>query len=45
MVLRPPNLIRWIQDPPGVDPLTAMPKLGVSEADARDIASILYTLR
>ena len=41
----PPNLVRWIQDPPGVDPMTAMPKLGVSEADARDIASFLYTLR
>jgi cytochrome c1 len=41
----PQNLIRWIQDPPGVDPMTAMPKLGVSEADARDIASYLYTLR
>ena len=41
----PENLIRWIQDPPAVDPLTAMPKLGVSESDARDIASYLYTLR
>jgi hypothetical protein len=28
-----------------VDPLTAMPDLGVSEADARDIASYLYTRR
>jgi cytochrome c len=36
------NLIRWITDPPGVDPLTAMPNLGVSEATARDIASFLY---
>jgi cytochrome c len=41
----PQNLIRWIQDPPGVDAMTAMPKLGVSETDARDIASYLYTLR
>ena len=41
----PQNLIRWIQDPPAVDPLTAMPKLGVSESDARDIASYLYTLK
>ena len=41
----PENLVRWIQDPPAVDPLTAMPKLGVNEADARDIASYLYTLR
>ena len=41
----PNNMIRWIQDPPAVDPMTAMPKLNVSEADARDIASYLYTLK
>jgi cytochrome c len=41
----PENLIQWIQDPPKVDQKTAMPKLGVTEADARDIAGYLYTLR
>ncbi len=41
----PANMIQWIQDPPAVDPMTAMPKLHVSEADARDIASYLYTLK
>ena len=41
----PANMIRWIQDPPAVDPMTAMPKLNVSDADARDIASYLYTLK
>ena len=41
----PSNLVRWIQDPPAVDPMTAMPKLNVSESDARDIASYLYTLK
>jgi cytochrome c1 len=41
----PGNMIRWIQDPPAVDPMTAMPKLRVSESDARDIASYLYTLK
>ena len=41
----PANMIRWIQDPPAVDPMTAMPKLNVSESDARDIASYLYTLK
>jgi cytochrome c2 len=41
----PDNLVRWVQDPPGVDPLTAMPKLGVTERDARDIACYLYTLK
>ena len=41
----PDNLVRWITDPPGVDPLTAMPNLGVTEQDARDLAAYLYTLR
>ncbi len=41
----PDNMIRWIQNPPGVDPLTAMPNLGVTEEDARDIAAYLYTLK
>ncbi len=41
----PENMIRWIENPPRVDSLTAMPNLGVSDADARDIAGYLYTLR
>ena len=41
----PANMVRWIRDPPAVDPMTAMPKLNVSESDARDIASYLYTLK
>jgi cytochrome c1 len=41
----PDNLVAWIIDPPGIDPLTAMPPSGVSEAEARDIAAYLYTLR
>jgi cytochrome c2 len=41
---RPDNLIRWIADPRGIDPQTAMPSLGVKPADARDIAAYLYTL-
>jgi cytochrome c len=40
----PENLVRWIQDPPAVDSLTAMPKLNVREPDARDIAAFLYTV-
>ena len=40
-----PNLIRWIQVPQAVEPGTAMPNLGVTDADARDIAAYLYTLR
>jgi len=41
----PDNMMRWIRDPHGVDNLTAMPNLGVSDQDARDIASYLYTLK
>jgi cytochrome c len=41
----PQNLIRWIRDPKGVDSLTAMPNVGVTESDARHIAAYLYTLR
>ena len=39
----PENMLRWLQNPPAVDPLTAMPNLGVTEADARDMAGYLYT--
>lgn len=38
----PPNLIRWIQDPQQIRPHTAMPDLGVSPEDARDIAAFLH---
>jgi len=41
----PENLIRWLLDPPRVDPTTAMPAMGLSEAEARDIAAYLYTLK
>jgi len=40
----PQNLIAWIQDPPAIDPQTAMPNVRVSAPDARDIAAYLYTL-
>jgi cytochrome c len=40
----PENLLFWIAHPKQADPLTAMPDLGVSEADARDIAAYLYHL-
>lgn len=40
----PAALVRWIRDPQSVDSLTAMPDLGVTEPDARDIAAYLYTL-
>jgi cytochrome c1 len=41
----PENLVRWIRDPQSVEPHTAMPALGLSDAEARDVAAYLYTLR
>lgn len=41
----PENMIRWLLDPPQVDPTTAMPNMGLREAEARDIAAYLYTLK
>lgn len=42
---RPENLTRFLQDPPALAPGTAMPNLGLSEQEARDVAAYLYTLR
>ena len=41
----PENMIRWVRDPQAIEPNTAMPNLGVTEQQARDIAAYLYTLR
>lgn len=41
----PENLVKWLQDPKSVEPGTAMPDLGLSAQQARDIAAYLYTLR
>jgi cytochrome c2 len=41
----PQNMIRWIRDPQGVSKGTAMPNMGVTEQDGRDLAALLYTLR
>ena len=40
----PDSLMQWIMHPHAVEPKTAMPELGVSEGDARDMAAYLYTL-
>jgi cytochrome c2 len=37
------NLIKWIMHPRTYSPKTAMPELGVSEAEARDMAAYLYS--
>ncbi len=41
----PDNLTRWIEHPRSIEPKTAMPELGVSKAEAYDIAAYLYTVR
>jgi cytochrome c len=39
------NLVKWIVSPPSIEPRTAMPVLGVTPTEARDIAAYLYQLR
>lgn len=41
----PGGLVQWLVDPTAHSPETAMPDLGVTEAEARDMAAYLYTLR
>jgi cytochrome c len=41
----PDNLRLWIRHPHQVEPHTAMPEMGVTEQDSRDIAAYLYTLK
>jgi cytochrome c1 len=41
----PENLARWVKAPKSIEPATAMPTLGLSDQQARDVASYLYTLR
>jgi cytochrome c len=38
----PDNLIRWIVSPQTFSPNSAMPTTGISQAEARDVASFLY---
>lgn len=40
----PENMIRWIMNPQEIDPLSAMPDLGVPEDIARDMAAYLYQI-
>ena len=41
---QPDNLIAWIMNPQAIEPGTAMPNLGVTSQDARDIAAFLYAV-
>jgi cytochrome c len=38
----PDNLVQWIVSPQTFSPRSAMPATGISEADARHVASYLY---
>lgn len=38
----PENLVHWLQHPQQVVPGNAMPEMGITEAQARDIAAYLY---
>lgn len=41
----PENMARWIKDPPAVDPKTAMPNVGATDDEVRDVSAYLYSLR
>jgi len=41
----PETMIKWLQNPPAFDPQTAMPSMGITENDSRDITAYLYTLK
>jgi cytochrome c len=41
----PDKLVQWIQAPREMKPNTAMPNLGVTDEDARNIAAYLYDLK
>ena len=40
----PENLERWVRSPESIEPGTAMPTLGLTEQESRDVAAYLYTL-
>ncbi len=40
----PDNLVKWLRNPQSIVPGNAMPNMGVTPQDARDLAAYLYTL-
>lgn len=38
------NLVRWLMNPPAIEPRTAMPDLALTKQQATDIAAYLYTI-
>jgi cytochrome c2 len=45
IVNTPENLLLWIMQPQKLKPGSAMPSLGVTQQDARDMAAYLATVR
>ena len=45
MLHNTPNMVTWLRSPQAVVAGNANANLGLSEADARDLAAYLYTLR
>ena len=45
LVNEPAAMIAWVRDPQHLRSPTAMPDLGVTEQEGRDIAAYLYTLK
>ncbi|MBW7969579.1 c-type cytochrome [Bradyrhizobium sp. BR 10289] len=41
----PDNMADWIEDPQRALPGNAMPRMGIPQKDARDIAAFLFTLK
>lgn len=41
----PATMVQWIRNPQSLDPMNAMPNLGVTPDDARDMTAYLYTLK
>jgi cytochrome c2 len=41
----PDNMVRWLKDPQAVVAGNAMPDMGISQDQARDITAYLYTLQ
>jgi len=39
------NMSKWLQNPQSMDPANAMPNLGVTSPDARDMTAFLNTLK
>lgn len=41
----PENLVKFIQNPQALNPQSSMPPIGLTDADAKDIAAYLLTLK